>query len=284
MTGILSDEEMATIEMVNKKHFAWENRKGPLVDVILKLDADLISLVELDFYDDYFKPQLAKHGYAAVFKKRPRDSSDDGCGIFFRESVFTLIDSVRVARECSYRGSATKEAQPQPRLAAAHSTRAQLGSDDLAESGPRAVTSGGLLVASLLRAFLKVSRAATLCATYARSLTARAAHTCAPRPQDSIEFVDREDPVTKKKQKDRVGLLAFFRHVSGRKVIFISTHLARNPEDERQTKSRAKQAAQLLQLLCVAAYLDPSTPGSLVLTSQSCAPACQLPATAADPR
>ena len=95
VTGILSDEEMATIDVINQKHFAWENRKGPLLDVMLKLDADLMSLVELDFYDDYFKPELAKHGYGAVFKKRPRDSSDDGCGIFYRESVFTLIDSVR---------------------------------------------------------------------------------------------------------------------------------------------------------------------------------------------
>ena len=156
--GILSAEEKATVERIDEKHFSWTSRKPRLLEEILRLDADLLSLVELDDYEEYFKPELHARGYSSVWKKRPRDSSKDGCGIFFRTSTFDLV-----------------------------------------------------------------------------------AH-------DSIEFVDHEDPVTKKKQKDRVGLLAFLRHVSGRQVIFISTHLARNPEDPKQTKSRAKQAAQLLQV------------------------------------
>ena len=159
VTGILTDAEMATVEKIDEQHFAWSSRRPRVRDEILALDADLISLVELDDYEEYFKPELHARGYSSVFKKRPRDSSKDGCGIFFRTSAFELLAS------------------------------------------------------------------------------------------DSIEFVDREDPVTKKKQKDRVGLLAYLKHSSGRKVIFISTHLARNPEDPKQTKSRAKQAAQLLQML-----------------------------------
>ena len=51
---------------------------------------------------------------------------------------------------------------------------------------------------------------------------------------------------TGKTEKDRVALYALLRHVTGRRLIFISTHLARNPEDPSQTKSRAKQTAQLL--------------------------------------
>ena len=46
-----------------------------------------------------------------------------------------------------------------------------------------------------------------------------------------------------------MGLIVLLRHLSGRRLIFISTHLARNPEDEAMTKDRAKQAAQLFQHL-----------------------------------
>jgi len=63
----------------------------------------------------------------------------------------------------------------------------------------------------------------------------------------ALEFVDKYDPKTGQTYKDRVGLVALLEHVSGRRLTFISTHLARNPEDPTQTKSRAKQTAQLLK-------------------------------------
>lgn len=157
--GILTSEEQALVESLDLKHFNWETRRRRLLNEMFHLNADLLSLVELDHYEEFFKPELHSRGYGSIWKKRPRSASIDGCGIFYRKSVFTLLD------------------------------------------------------------------------------------------HDSIEFVDRQDPATRQKFKDRVGLLAFLRHVSGHRIIFISTHLARNPEDEKQTKSRAKQAAQLMQLL-----------------------------------
>ena len=157
VTGLLTDEEIAAVQELNAKHFAWDVRKPRLVEVIVGLGADLISLVECDHYEDCFLPAMEARGYGAVYKKRPRSSSDDGCAIFYRRSVFELVAS-----------------QP-------------------------------------------------------------------------MEFVDKFDPATGRKVKDRIALLALMRHSSGRRLIFISTHLARNPEDPAQTKSRAKQTAQLMK-------------------------------------
>jgi len=46
---------------------------------------------------------------------------------------------------------------------------------------------------------------------------------------------------------DRVALLALLCHVpTNRRLMFVSTHLARNPEDRGKTKERARQIAQIL--------------------------------------
>ena len=46
---------------------------------------------------------------------------------------------------------------------------------------------------------------------------------------------------------DRVALFALLRHVAtNRRLIFASTHLARNPEDSSKTQERARQVAQIL--------------------------------------
>ena len=43
-------------------------------------------------------------------------------------------------------------------------------------------------------------------------------------------------------------LIVLLRHrATGRRLIYVSVHLARNPEDESQTKNRARQAAQIFQ-------------------------------------
>ena len=157
--GLLTDVECAAVEAQQARVFEWTVRREKLLNVIRGMDADLLSLVELDHYDDVFRPELERMGYASIYKQRPRPGSHDGCGIFFKKDEFSLIDT------------------------------------------------------------------------------------------DSIEFVDRHDPKTGEKYKDRVGLLALLQHRSGAKLTFISTHLARNPEDEQQTKSRALQTSQLMQRL-----------------------------------
>lgn len=158
VTGLLSETEQAAVLQADARFFSWELRRGRILRVIAGLDADLLSMVELDQFDTTFKPALEARGYASVYKKRPRAVSCDGCGIFWKTSRFRLVAS------------------------------------------------------------------------------------------DALEFVDGVD-ATGAAVKDRVGLMVLLEHVSGAKLIFVSTHLARNPEDEHQTTRRVRQAAQLFQRL-----------------------------------
>ena len=154
--GLLSDEEQRQIEACNERYFVWDVRRAKLLDTVLGTGADLISLVELDLYESFWQPNMHTHGYDSVYRKRPRATSRDGCGIFWRRKLFTL------------------------------------------------------------------------------------------EAQDHLDFVDRHDPDTGQTSKDRCALFVLLCHVhSGERVLFISTHLARNPEDFAQTKMRAKQACQV---------------------------------------
>eukprot|EP00929_Paragymnodinium_shiwhaense_P023109 TRINITY_DN14552_c0_g2_i2.p1 TRINITY_DN14552_c0_g2~~TRINITY_DN14552_c0_g2_i2.p1 ORF type:complete len:578 (+),score=119.31 TRINITY_DN14552_c0_g2_i2:89-1822(+) len=89
--GILSEEEQRQVEKVHEECFAWEPRKFRLLDHIRQLDADTLSLVECDYYEEFFKPELNKLGYESVWVKRPRPSSHDGCCIAWRRGVFELV-------------------------------------------------------------------------------------------------------------------------------------------------------------------------------------------------
>jgi len=86
--GVLSPEEIAAVEQ-EEVHFEWENRKVKLVDEIQTLDADIISLVELDHFP-YFEQNLCDQ-WDGVFHKRPRQSSQDGCGVFWRRTKFAAM-------------------------------------------------------------------------------------------------------------------------------------------------------------------------------------------------
>jgi len=158
--GLLTEEQQHAIEEEHERHFAWHNRRDRLLKTVQETNSDLLSLVELDRYEEFWKPEMAKLGFESAYRKRPRKASADGCGIFWRRHLFELID------------------------------------------------------------------------------------------QDHLEFVDRADPETGRTSKDRCALFVLLRHLhSSERMIFISTHLARNPEDCAQTKMRAKQAAALFQKL-----------------------------------
>eukprot|EP00931_Biecheleriopsis_adriatica_P038222 TRINITY_DN21916_c0_g1_i1.p1 TRINITY_DN21916_c0_g1~~TRINITY_DN21916_c0_g1_i1.p1 ORF type:complete len:647 (-),score=110.17 TRINITY_DN21916_c0_g1_i1:44-1984(-) len=89
--GILPPAEIAEIERIDTEHFNWEKRSIKLIDQIRSLDADVISLVELDHFP--FFARCLDDGWDSIFQKRPRKASADGCGIFWRRSKFSLIDS-----------------------------------------------------------------------------------------------------------------------------------------------------------------------------------------------
>ena len=178
VTGLLSDEEQRQIEAYNERYFVWEVRRAKLLDTVLGTGADLISLVELDLYESFWQPSMHKYGYDSVYRKRPRASSRDGCGIFWRRKLFTL------------------------------------------------------------------------------------------EADDHLDFVDRQCQETGAQSKDRCALFVLLRHVhSGERILFISTHLARNPECPTQTKMRAKQVAEAnpTQILTLTLILTPTLTLTLTL-------------------
>ncbi|XP_057548292.1 carbon catabolite repressor protein 4 homolog 1-like [Amaranthus tricolor] len=79
----------------------WEYRRKNLLDEIMLYDADILCLQEVqsDHFKNFFKPELEKYGYSAVYKKRIREVytgngyTTDGCAIFFRNHLFRHIIS-----------------------------------------------------------------------------------------------------------------------------------------------------------------------------------------------
>lgn len=84
--GILSPEQIKEVECQDA-FFRWESRRQKLANQIVDLDPD----VELD--DHPFFAESLQNEWDSVFKKRPRESSADGCGIFWRRSKFELLAS-----------------------------------------------------------------------------------------------------------------------------------------------------------------------------------------------
>jgi mRNA deadenylase 3'-5' endonuclease subunit Ccr4 len=91
--GILTDNEISTVEEVHDLCFTWEKRKDRIVKVIADLDVDLMSIVECDHYHDFFKPALDLMGYDSLWAQRPRKSSQDGCCIAWRRGSFECLAS-----------------------------------------------------------------------------------------------------------------------------------------------------------------------------------------------
>lgn len=69
----------------------WPLRRQNLLAELREANADILCLQELqqDHYELDFKPELEKMGYGCLYKQRTGDKRD-GCGIFFRKSIFEL--------------------------------------------------------------------------------------------------------------------------------------------------------------------------------------------------
>jgi CCR4-NOT transcription complex subunit 6 len=86
---------------------SWAYRRQNLLKELVGYRADILCLQEVqsDHYEDFFAPELKKHGYAAVYKKKTGEVSQvytgssyaiDGCATFFRESRFSLVKKYEV--------------------------------------------------------------------------------------------------------------------------------------------------------------------------------------------
>ena len=88
-------------------------RKYRLLEEILRFDPDIVTLEEMDQYDDFFQPLMSKFGYDSIFqpkldaptlgiwneKMKEKDKVgqvpyySDGSGIFWKRNVYQCLES-----------------------------------------------------------------------------------------------------------------------------------------------------------------------------------------------
>ncbi|XP_010549594.1 PREDICTED: carbon catabolite repressor protein 4 homolog 2-like isoform X2 [Tarenaya hassleriana] len=79
---------------------SWPYRSQELLREIVGYRADVVCLQEVqsDHFDDFFRPELYKHGYEALYKRRTDEVFSgnvhrkiDGCATFFRADRFSCV-------------------------------------------------------------------------------------------------------------------------------------------------------------------------------------------------
>lgn len=88
--GLLAPGRRAQIERCDREVFRWEKRSARLWERVEREDPDVLTLVECDHYDDFWLPRLRAAGYDCRWRKRPRESSRDGCCVAWRRSLLEL--------------------------------------------------------------------------------------------------------------------------------------------------------------------------------------------------
>jgi len=83
---------------------SWPYRRQNLLREIVGYQADILCLQEVqsDHFEEFFAPELEKHGYTAVYKKKTTEVytgtayAIDGCATFFRRDRFGLVKKYEV--------------------------------------------------------------------------------------------------------------------------------------------------------------------------------------------
>ncbi|KAK9806248.1 hypothetical protein WJX72_007236 [[Myrmecia] bisecta] len=83
---------------------AWGYRKQNLLKELLGYRADILCLQEVqsNHFHDFLAPELQKHGYTAIYKKKTTEIytgnsyAIDGCATFFRRDRFALVKKYEV--------------------------------------------------------------------------------------------------------------------------------------------------------------------------------------------
>ncbi|KAJ1532463.1 Protein angel 2, partial [Nowakowskiella sp. JEL0078] len=72
----------------------WKVRSAWLLEDLKSLDNDVLCLQELDqsHFKTLFSPTLNELGYDSLYIKKFDDKNKDGCAIFWKRSLFTLVD------------------------------------------------------------------------------------------------------------------------------------------------------------------------------------------------
>ena len=84
---------------VETSDLMWEKRRQRLISEITQYSPDIITMQEVDHYDDFFFPQLSQMGYCGLFAPKPISAclevseNSDGCAIFISKKKFHMISS-----------------------------------------------------------------------------------------------------------------------------------------------------------------------------------------------
>ncbi|CAF1114077.1 unnamed protein product [Adineta steineri] len=81
-----------------KSNLKWSRRKDRLLRELLRQDADILCLQEMqkNHYENEFQPILKQQGYDSIYVKRTGDKYD-GCCLFYRINRLKLIQSKTVS-------------------------------------------------------------------------------------------------------------------------------------------------------------------------------------------
>ncbi|UJR20771.1 hypothetical protein I4U23_023886 [Adineta vaga] len=82
----------------SEKNLKWYRRRDRLFREILRQDADILCLQEMqnNHYENEFRPTLAQQGYDSIYLKR-NGYKPDGCCLFYRRNRLKLVDSKLVS-------------------------------------------------------------------------------------------------------------------------------------------------------------------------------------------
>ncbi|MBA0551300.1 hypothetical protein Golob_022192, partial [Gossypium lobatum] len=83
---------------------SWPYRRQNLLREIVGYRADIVCLqeVQCDHFDEFFAPELDKHGYQALYKRKTNEvysgniHTIDGCATFFRRDRFSHVKKYEV--------------------------------------------------------------------------------------------------------------------------------------------------------------------------------------------
>ncbi|KAL3533966.1 hypothetical protein ACH5RR_007487 [Cinchona calisaya] len=83
---------------------SWTYRRQNLLREIVGYHADIVCLQEVqsDHFEEFFAPELDKHGYQAIYKRKTAEvysgniNSIDGCATFFRRDRFSHVKKYEV--------------------------------------------------------------------------------------------------------------------------------------------------------------------------------------------
>jgi len=86
----LTEEQWQQVQAVNDKVFNWNIRKELLLKEMFSGNPDILTLQEIDKYDEFFRPALDKHKYGHVYEKRIGKA--DGVAIAYNKDRYRLLE------------------------------------------------------------------------------------------------------------------------------------------------------------------------------------------------